>query len=89
MSPPDCGDGVIRFVLYDLNKPQVSASIQPALVDNLVLDEFGGFDLPLLDPLFSKRLRTVKTIPPKCRLGFSRVFKGALDKVICTPDDIS
>ncbi|GJT85316.1 hypothetical protein Tco_1067033 [Tanacetum coccineum] len=34
-------------------------------------------------------LRTVKSIPPKCRLGFSRVLKEALDKVICTPDDIS
>nr|GEW49162.1 reverse transcriptase domain-containing protein [Tanacetum cinerariifolium] len=27
--------------------------------------------------------------PPKCRLGFSRVLKEALDKVICTLDDIS
>ncbi|GJX16332.1 hypothetical protein Tco_0217164 [Tanacetum coccineum] len=33
--------------------------------------------------------RTVKSIPPKCHLGFSRVLKGALDKVICKPDDIS
>ncbi|GKA62621.1 reverse transcriptase domain-containing protein [Tanacetum coccineum] len=39
--------------------------------------------------LFSKGLRTVKSIPPKCRLGFSRVLKGALDKVVCKPDDIS
>ncbi|GJR66215.1 hypothetical protein Tco_0012280 [Tanacetum coccineum] len=27
--------------------------------------------------------------PPKCRLRFSRVLKGALDKVICKPDNIS
>ncbi|GJW55617.1 hypothetical protein Tco_0099702 [Tanacetum coccineum] len=27
--------------------------------------------------------------PPKCHLGFSRVLKEALDKVIYTPDDIS
>ncbi|GJS70528.1 hypothetical protein Tco_0703369 [Tanacetum coccineum] len=38
--------------------------------------------------LFSKGLRTVKSIPPKCRLGFSRVLKGALDEVICKPGDI-
>ncbi|GJS85915.1 putative reverse transcriptase domain-containing protein [Tanacetum coccineum] len=49
----------------------------------------GGFTLALLDSLFSKGLRTVKFIPPKCHLGFSRVLKEALDKVICTPDDIS
>jgi hypothetical protein len=87
VSPPDCGDGVVRFVLYDLTKPQVPSYV--ALVEDLVLDEHGVFDLPLLDTLLSKGLRTVKSIPHKCRLGFSRVLKGALDKVICTPDDIS
>ncbi|GKE81759.1 hypothetical protein Tco_1551759 [Tanacetum coccineum] len=30
------------------------------------------------------RLRTVKFIPPKCRLGFSRVLKEALDNVSST-----
>nr|GEX97058.1 hypothetical protein [Tanacetum cinerariifolium] len=39
--------------------------------------------------LFSEGLRTVKSIPPKCCLRFSRVLKGALDKVICKSDDIS
>ncbi|GJV33534.1 RNA-directed DNA polymerase [Tanacetum coccineum] len=58
-------------------------------VDELMPDEHVGFTLPILDKLLSKGLRTVKSIPPKCRLGFSRVLKGALDKVICTPDDIS
>nr|GEY53991.1 putative reverse transcriptase domain-containing protein [Tanacetum cinerariifolium] len=50
------------------------------LVDGLVHDQHGGFTLSLLDSLFSKELRTVRSIPPKCRLGFSRVLKGALDK---------
>ncbi|GKC34199.1 hypothetical protein Tco_1046583, partial [Tanacetum coccineum] len=48
-----------------------------------------GFTLSLLDVLFSKGLRTVKSIPPMCQLGFSRVLKGALNKVICKPDDIA
>ena len=87
VSPPDCGDGVVRFVLHDLTKPQVPSHVD--VVEDLVLDELGGFDLPLLDSLFSKGLRTVKSIPPKCCLEFSRVLKGALDKVICAPDDIS
>ncbi|GJT32154.1 hypothetical protein Tco_0922573 [Tanacetum coccineum] len=53
VSPPDCGDGVVRFVLYNLTKPHVpSSSEQLDHVDDLVLKE-------------------------------------ALDKVICTPDDIS
>ncbi|GKA04206.1 hypothetical protein Tco_0676987, partial [Tanacetum coccineum] len=90
VSPPDCGDGVVRFVLYDLTKPHVpSSSEQLDHVDDLVQVQHEGFTLALLDSLFSKGLRTVKSIPPKCRLGFSRVFKEALDKVICTHDDIS
>ncbi|GKE41093.1 hypothetical protein Tco_1464498 [Tanacetum coccineum] len=48
-----------------------------------------GWAMANLDSLFSKGLRTVKSIPPKCRLRFSRVLKGALDKVIRKPDDIS
>ncbi|GJV26568.1 hypothetical protein Tco_1379263 [Tanacetum coccineum] len=58
-------------------------------VDGLLHDQHDGFTLSLLDSMFSKGLCTVKSIPPKCRLGFSRVLKGALDKVICNPDDIS
>nr|GFB81277.1 putative reverse transcriptase domain-containing protein [Tanacetum cinerariifolium] len=48
-----------------------------------------GFTLALLDSLFFKGLHIVKSIHLKCRLRFSRVLKGALDKVICMPDDIS
>ncbi|GJY22392.1 putative reverse transcriptase domain-containing protein [Tanacetum coccineum] len=65
------------------------SSTLPDHVDSLVLDPHDGFTLSLLDRLFSKGLRTVKSIPPKCRLGFSRVLKGALDKVISKPGDIS
>nr|GEU29396.1 putative reverse transcriptase domain-containing protein [Tanacetum cinerariifolium] len=89
MSPLDIGDGVVRFVLYDLTKPLVPSCSQPHHVDGLLLDQPDGFTLALLDSLFSKGLRTVKSIPPKCRLGFSRALKGALDMVICKPDDIS
>nr|GEV89797.1 hypothetical protein [Tanacetum cinerariifolium] len=87
--PPDCGDGVVQFVLYDLTKPQAPSPAQLDQVDGGVHDLHSGFTLAHLDSLFSKGLRTVKSIPPKCRLGFSRALKGALDKVIGKPDDIS
>ncbi|GJV39914.1 hypothetical protein Tco_1418354 [Tanacetum coccineum] len=90
VSPLDCGDGVVRFVLYDLTKPHVPSSLEQLDdVDDLVQVQHGGFSLALLDSLFLKGLCTVKSITLKCRLGFSRVLKEALDKVICTPDDIS
>ncbi|GKB00095.1 putative reverse transcriptase domain-containing protein [Tanacetum coccineum] len=87
--PPDNGDGVVHFVLYDIIKPLAPSCSQPDHVDGLLQGQHDGFTLSLLDCLLSKGLRTVKSIPPKCRLGFSRVLKGALDKVICKPDDIS
>ncbi|KAK9725554.1 hypothetical protein RND81_05G153200 [Saponaria officinalis] len=48
-----------------------------------------GWTISLLDRLFSLRLRSVKSIPPKCRLGFARVLKGALDGVAASPGDLS
>ncbi|GKD38376.1 hypothetical protein Tco_1258583, partial [Tanacetum coccineum] len=78
---PDNGDGVVRFVLYDIIKPLAPSCSQPDHVDGLLQDQHDGFTLSLLDSLLLKGLRTVKSIPPKCRLGFSRVLKGALDKV--------
>ncbi|GKD19737.1 putative reverse transcriptase domain-containing protein, partial [Tanacetum coccineum] len=80
----------VWFVLYDLTKPSFpSSSVHLDHVDVLGQDVHSGFTLTLLDYFLSKGLHTVKSIPPKCRLGFSRVLKGALDKVICAPDDIS
>ncbi|GJV96568.1 putative reverse transcriptase domain-containing protein [Tanacetum coccineum] len=78
--PPDIGDGVVRFVIYDLTKPLAPSCSQLDHVDGLLLDQHDGFTLSLLDSLLLKGLRTVKSIPLKCRLSFSRVLKGALDK---------
>ncbi|GJY00021.1 hypothetical protein Tco_0357039 [Tanacetum coccineum] len=89
VSVPDCGDGVVRFLLYDITKPHVpSSSEQLEHVNDLGQHQHGGFTLSLLNSLLLKGLHTVKFIPPKCHLRFSRVLKGALDKVICMPDNI-
>nr|GEX98100.1 hypothetical protein [Tanacetum cinerariifolium] len=57
--PPDGGDGVFRFMIYDLAKPQAPpCSKQFEHVDDGVSDLHGGFTLALLDILFSKGLRT-------------------------------
>lgn len=83
---PDCGDGVIRFVLHGLPRPMA-----PPLASGVVMvpDSPEGFTVTSLDRLLSLGLRTVKSIPHRCRLGFSRVFKGALDAVISSPADLS
>lgn len=48
-----------------------------------------GFDISLLDRVFSKKLRTVKSIPPKLRPSFAKVFLIALDLVLARPGDLS
>ncbi|GJW54540.1 hypothetical protein Tco_0098625 [Tanacetum coccineum] len=87
--PPNNGDGIVRFVLYDLIKPPVPSGSQLDHVGDLMHAEPDGFTLFVLDRLFSKGLRTVKSIPPKCWLGFSRFLRVTLDKVICKPDDVA
>nr|GEY47173.1 ABC transporter A family member 9-like [Tanacetum cinerariifolium] len=87
VSPPD---GVVRFVLYDLANPHIPpCSKKSDHVNDGVFDLHGSFTLALLDSLFSKGFRTVKSISPKCRLGFYRILKGSIDKMICKYNDIS
>ena len=47
------------------------------------------FDFDLIDRVFAKKMRTVKCIPPKLRLGFARIFLSALDKVLACSGDLS
>ncbi|GKD70946.1 hypothetical protein Tco_1325036 [Tanacetum coccineum] len=62
--PPDIGDGVVRFVIYDLAKPLAPSCSQLDHIDGLLHDQHDGFTLSLLDSLFSKGLRTVKSTLP-------------------------
>nr|GEZ16783.1 hypothetical protein [Tanacetum cinerariifolium] len=48
VSPPDCEDGVVRFVLYDLTKPHVPSSLEQLdHVDDLVQVQHGVLPLCL------------------------------------------
>nr|GFA73522.1 putative reverse transcriptase domain-containing protein [Tanacetum cinerariifolium] len=55
----DIGDGVFRFVLYDLTKPLVPSCSQLDNVDGLLHEQHDGFTLSFLDSLFSNGLRTL------------------------------
>ncbi|GKE45000.1 putative reverse transcriptase domain-containing protein, partial [Tanacetum coccineum] len=46
------------------------------------------FDINLLSQVFSKKLRIVKCIPLRLQLGFAKLFRSALDKVLVFPGDI-
>lgn len=46
-------------------------------------------DVELLNKVFQQHIQTIKNIPLKCKLQFSRVLKYALDKVRANPGDVS
>nr|GEW02087.1 hypothetical protein [Tanacetum cinerariifolium] len=46
------------------------------------------FDINLFSRVFSKKLRMVKCIPLKLRLGFAKLFRSALDNVLVNPGDL-
>ncbi|GKC38925.1 putative reverse transcriptase domain-containing protein [Tanacetum coccineum] len=77
---------VLSRVLVDATMVVENGLTKTSMITHLrsptLQDMYGGFTLTLLDRLLSKGLRTVKSIPPKSRLGFSRVLKGALDKLL-------
>ena len=54
-----------------------------------LLDAESSFDINLLDRVFSMKICTVKCIPPRARLGFAKIFREALDKVLARPGDLS
>lgn len=79
------------FLIHGVTKPEeASASVHVSIVDNVVLNNsVQVVGVELLDIVFQAQLHTVRHIPTKCRLSFSRTFKHTLDKVILSPLDVS
>ncbi|GJR09741.1 RNA-directed DNA polymerase, eukaryota, reverse transcriptase zinc-binding domain protein [Tanacetum coccineum] len=95
-----CDSGIPVLLRPDLSVvDSTSAGILPtdseAFVDEAIFQvhslgvESICFDINLLSRVFSKKLRTVKCIPPRLRLGFAKLFCGALDNVLVNPGDLS
>lgn len=79
------------FLIHNVTKPvEVSASIPVYNNDNVEhSNSVQALDVELLDKVFQAQLHTIRHIPTKCRLSFSRTFKQTMDKVILSPLDIS
>ncbi|XP_074316088.1 uncharacterized protein LOC141652482 [Silene latifolia] len=86
VEPPICGDGHVRFIIYGIPRPSVPS---PSVISSNVGVEPVGWTVSSFDRLLSLGLRTAKSIPPKCRLGFARVLKEALNDVVGSSGDIS
>ncbi|XP_026449835.1 uncharacterized protein LOC113349999 isoform X2 [Papaver somniferum] len=77
------------FLIHGISKPLDKVS---HCVDEDITD--GGHsmqccDVDLLNKVFQAQFHTIRHIPIKCKLSFSRTFKQTMDKVILNPLDIS
>lgn len=83
------------FLLYGVDKPETfntiintgttSSNEETAPNDDVSV----GLSINTLDLVFKKQLTTVSSIPPLCRLNFSRSLNASLDKVLEHPNEVS
>ncbi|RZC53212.1 hypothetical protein C5167_012068 [Papaver somniferum] len=83
-----------EFLIYGVLKPWAGGVSDNAVESRSSCDSSGlndavvGLSLDMLHAAFQRRITTIISIPPPCRLQFSRVLKSALDKVIGKPGDL-
>ncbi|XP_026391624.1 uncharacterized protein LOC113287160 [Papaver somniferum] len=80
-------DHGVEFLILDTVKPQT-----PPLVESI--DGINGtvaatLSLETLDLIFQRQITTTVSIPPPCRLNFSRTLKATLENVLDKPMDLS
>lgn len=76
------------FLIHGIDKPQAASNLAEVDASEGSLEP-NGLSLELLDSVFQKQFTTTSSIPPPCRLNFSRALKNALDKVLANPSELS
>lgn len=76
----------VDFLIHDTVKPQTNLVV----TNDNVVDEAatGNLTIEMLDLIFQRRIPTTVSIPPPCRLKFSRTLKTALDNVLAKSQDL-
>lgn len=81
------------FIIYGVYKPKVQTSTPNGCdgtsTSTNIEDASMGLSLELLNKIFQKQITTTSSIPPQCRLNFSRTLKTSLDKVLLRPNELS
>ncbi|XP_026457446.1 uncharacterized protein LOC113358136 [Papaver somniferum] len=82
-------DVIADFLIHGVTKPHIDAlSNNMESGSTYTNDASVGLTLDMLDTVFQRRITTIASIPPPCRLQFSRTLKAALDKVLAKPGDL-
>lgn len=88
---PASADGFVSFFISGISRPTLD-ELSTVGNDLVSFDDNHSegiiFDVPLLERVFRVKSNTVKSVPWKCRLGFARVLKEALVKVIAEPSNV-
>lgn len=74
------------FLIHDTVRPQPSADSMTETPGEE--DIIGKLTVEMLDLIFQRQVGTTVSIPPPCRLQFSRTLKASLDKVLDKPVDV-
>lgn len=73
------------YLISDIPKPAAVFRETPSLVENTLI----SLSLDLLNQVFLRHFITITSIPPPCRLTFSRTLKSCLDTILLNPREIS
>ncbi|XP_026410257.1 uncharacterized protein LOC113305438 isoform X1 [Papaver somniferum] len=78
------------FLIHGVSKPQAVSSYDSAVESGNTGDNDAvvGLSLDMLNTVFQRRITTTASVPPPCRLQFSRALKSSLDLVIAQPDNL-
>ncbi|RZC89837.1 hypothetical protein C5167_035832 [Papaver somniferum] len=86
------------FSIHGIEKPtlqipesrlNISVHIGECSSDSRQADDSLGLSVDMLNMVFHKQITIVTSIPPQCRLNFSRALKSSLDRVLGHPNDLS
>lgn len=85
-------DGNADFLIHGVEKPSTSgfgATASAESVQSNIAADTTCLSVEMLNQILQKHTPTIVSIPPSCRLNFSRTLKSALDNVIAKPRDLS
>ncbi|XP_026446662.1 uncharacterized protein LOC113347258 [Papaver somniferum] len=77
-----------QILVYLVQARPVSNNNIPASVGSTLEDSSLGLSVEILSLVYQKQITTISSIPPQCRLNFSRTLKSSLDRVITHPKDL-
>lgn len=86
VNPGPYNGKTIDFLISDISKPPADVN---ETTGSRIEDTSYSIPLDLLNEVFQRQFTTIVSIPPPCRLGFSRTLTTCLDTILLNPWEIT